>query len=268
MNRNIRFWTLTGVVLLFVISMAFAPYMATHDPFSVNVKDALQPMSSEHFFGTDQLGRDVYSRILYGGQVSLSMALIVVVCTTVIGGFIGLISAYVGGKVDAVLSRITNTWLSMPEMVVAIALIGILGPSVFNVLISLILVKWAEYARVMRSLVLYVKSSEYIRFAHMSGASTWSILKKYILPNVVSPLVVVACQHIGEVIITIAGFSLIGIGVQPPTPEWGSIMMNSKDYMQIAPWLLFFPGAAIFIAVVLFNWWGDELRDVLDPRVP
>ncbi len=268
MHRHTRFWILTGVLFLFVVFVALAPYMATHDPFTVNVKESLRPMSGDHYFGTDQLGRDLYSRILYGGQVSLGMALIVVACTTVIGGLIGLISAFVGGKVDAVISRVTNTWLSMPEMVVAIALIGMLGPSVLNVLFSLILVKWAEYARVMRSLVLYVKSSEYIRFAQMSGASTGSMLKRYILPNVISPLVVVACQHIGEVVITIAGFSLIGIGVQPPTPEWGSIMMNSKDYMQTAPWLLFFPGAAIFLAVLLFNWWRDELRDLLDPNVP
>lgn len=267
MHRYTRFWILTGALALFMLFMMLAPYVATHDPYSVNVKEALRPMGSDHYFGTDQLGRDLYSRILYGGQVSLTMALIVVVCTTVIGGLIGLVSAFIGGKVDAVISRVTNTWLSMPEMVVAIALIGILGPSVFNVLVSLILVKWAEYARVMRSLVLYVKSSEYIRFAHMSGASLGSLLRKYILPNVISPLVVVACQHIGEVVITIAGFSLIGIGVQPPTPEWGSIMMNAKDYMQTAPWLLFFPGSAIFVAVVLFNWWGDELRDLLDPNV-
>lgn len=266
MNSKLRFKLLSIILLAFLAFIALAPMLAPFDPFAVNIKQALQPMGSTHLFGTDQLGRDLFSRILYGGQTSLGLAILVVIGTTVLGACVGLVAGYAGGKLDSIISKFIDIWLSLPEVVMAIALIGILGPNVYNVLLSLVLVKWAEYARITRSLVLCHKESEYVRFAYMSGASVRKVLKTYIFPNVASPLLVVACQHVGEVILTIAGFSLIGIGVQPPTPEWGSILMQSKDYMQTAPWLLFCPGAAIFLSVVLFNWWGDELRDKLDPR--
>lgn len=265
--ENKRFIVLSALLILFVVIIVIAPNIARHDPLAVNLNNALAPMSLEHYFGTDQLGRDVYSRVLYGGQISLGLAFVVVFITSMIGAIIGGISGVIGGLFDRMISSFLDIWLALPDMVMSIALIGILGPSLENVVVSLVVVKWAEYARIIRSMVMTIKNSEYVCYATMSGAGISRILKVYIIPNVVSPLIVVACQHIGEIIMTIAGFSLIGIGVQPPMPEWGSILMGSKDYMQIAPWLLFCPGGAIFIAVILFNWWGDELRDVLDPHL-
>jgi len=262
-----RFKILSVMVLVFILIILLAPQLAPYDPLAVDMTAALEPMSATHYFGTDQLGRDVYSRVLYGGQTSLGLAFVIVVATTILGSVIGMLSALIGGKVDTFISRFIDIWLSLPELVVAIAFIGVLGPNIKTVLAALIIVKWAEYARIMRSLVVTVRSSLYIQYAYMSGANFINIMKDYVIPNVISPIIVVACQHIGEIILTVAGFSLIGIGVQPPMPEWGSILMSSKDYMQTAPWLLFCPGAAIFIAVILFNWWGDELRDVLDPHV-
>ena len=202
---------------LWIIFFLCAPYIAPFDPETTSIPDRLQDISSTHLLGTDQLGRDVWSRILYGGKASLG-----------------------------------------------IAFIGIMGPSITNVIISLCITKWAEYARITRGLVQIERHAEYITFARMSGASNLRILWRYILPNVLPPLVIVIIQHLGDAIILVASFSLIGIGVQPPDPEWGAILLSSRDFLQTAPWLLIYPGLAIFITVVLFNYIGDALRDALD----
>ncbi|MDU7871506.1 MAG: ABC transporter permease [Veillonella sp.] len=246
MNRQ-KPYTLYAMLVLAALWIVFflcAPYIAPFDPETTSIADRLQDISSTHLLGTDQLGRDVWSRILYGGKASLGIAF------TIIG---------ISG-----LSRLIDLVLGFPNMVIAIAFIGIMGPSITNVIISLCITKWAEYARITRGLVQIERHAEYITFARMSGASNLRILWRYILPNVLPPLVIVIIQHLGDAIILVASFSLIGIGVQPPDPEWGAILLSSRDFLQTAPWLLIYPGLAIFITVVLFNYIGDALRDALD----
>ena len=248
-------YTLYAMLVLSALWIVFflcAPYIAPFDPETTSVADRLQDISSTHLLGTDQLGRDVWSRILYGGKASLGIAFTII-------GISGAI-----GIADRWLSRLIDLVLGFPNMVIAIAFVGIMGPSITNVIISLCITKWAEYARITRGLVQIERHAEYITFARMSGASNLRILWRYILPNVLPPLVIVIIQHLGETIILVASFSLIGIGVQPPDPEWGAILLSSRDFLQTAPWLLIYPGLAIFITVVLFNYIGDALRDALD----
>ena len=254
MNRQ-KPYTLYVMLVLAALWIAFflcAPYIAPFDPETTNISDRLQDISSTHLLGTDQLGRDVWSRILYGGKASLGIAFTIIGISGVIGIAIGGLAGFSTPSIDRWLSRLIDLVLGFPNMVIAIAFIGIMGPSITNVIISLCITKWAEYARITRGLV------------RMSGASNLRILWRYILPNVLPPLVIVIIQHLGDAIILVASFSLIGIGVQPPDPEWGAILLSSRDFLQTAPWLLIYPGLAIFITVVLFNYIGDALRDALD----
>ena len=250
MNRR-KPYTLYAMLVLAALWIAFflcAPYIAPFDPETTSVADRLQDISSTHLLGTDQLGRDVWSRILYGGKASLGIAFTIIGISGAIGIFIGGLAGFSTPRIDRWLSRLIDLVLGFPNMVIAIAFIGIMGPSITNVILSLCITKWAEYARITRGLVQV----------------NWRILWRYILPNVLPPLLIVIIQHLGETIILVASFSLIGIGVQPPDPEWGAILLSSRDFLQTAPWLLIYPGLAIFITVVLFNYIGDALRDALD----
>ena len=249
---------------LWIIFFLCAPYIAPFDPEMTSVADRLQDISSTHLLGTDQLGRDVWSRILYGGKASLGIAFTIIGISGAIGIVIGGLAGFSTPRIDRWLSRLIDLVLGFPNMVIAIAFIGIMGPSITNVILSLCITKWAEYARITRGLVQIERHAEYITFARMSGASNLRILSRYILPNVLPPLLIVIIQHLGETIILVASFSLIGIGVQPQDPEWGAILLSSRDFLQTAPWLLIYPGFAIFITVVLFNYIGDALRDALD----
>lgn len=265
---NRRYWRLYVVLalsMLWVLLFVSAPWIAPYDPEVTSIPDRLQDISSAHWLGTDQLGRDVWSRILYGGQASLGIAFTIIGISGVIGMVIGGVAGFSKPVIDRWLSRLIDMVLGFPSMVIAIAFIGIMGPSITNVIVSLCITKWAEYARIMRGLVQMERHAGYVTFARMSGASESRILRRYVLPNVLPPLMIVIIQHLGEAIILVASFSLIGIGVQPPNPEWGAILLSSRDFLQTAPWLLIYPGLAIFVTVVLFNYIGDELRDLLDP---
>ena len=249
MNRQ-KPYTLYAMLVLAALWIVFflcAPYIAPFDPETTSIADRLQDISSTHLLGTDQLGRDVWSRILYGGKASLGIAFTIIGISGAIGIAIGGLAGFSTPRIDRWLSRLIDLVLGFPNMVIAIAFIGIMGPSITNVIISQI-----------------ERHVEYITFARMSGASNLRILWRYILPNVLPPLVIVIIQHLGDAIILVASFSLIGIGVQPPDPEWGAILLSSRDFLQTAPWLLIYPGLAIFITVVLFNYIGDALRDALD----
>lgn len=266
MNRR-KPYTLYVMLVLAALWIAFflcAPYIAPFDPETTSIADRLQDISSTHLLGTDQLGRDVWSRILYGGKASLGIAFTIIGISGAIGIVIGGLAGFSTPRIDRWLSRLIDLVLGFPNMVIAIAFIGIMGPSIPNVIISLCITKWAEYARITRGLVQIERHAEYITFARMSGASNLRILWRYILPNVLPSLLIVIIQHLGDAIILVASFSLIGIGVQPPDPEWGTILLSSRDFLQTAPWLLIYPGLAIFITVVLFNYIGDALRDALD----
>ena len=230
------------------------------------MKDANLAPSSAHIFGTDKLGRDVFSRILCGAERSLSSVLFLVALIFVVGTTAGVISGYAGGIVDIVIMRIADMMISFPGIILAIAISGIMGPSLINAMLALTVVTWTKYARLSRSLVLKLKESEFVEAAIISGGTHTHILLHHILPNVLPLLVITAAADIGAMMMELAGLSFLGFGSQPPNPEWGLMLNEGRLQLQTAPWLMFFPGFAIFISVVIFNLWGDALRDVLDPR--
>ncbi len=263
-NRSFRISTLlvAGLILLIILAPLIAPY----NPLEAVMKDANQAPSAAHLFGTDKLGRDVLSRILYGGMYSLSSVLILVTMIFIVGTTLGILSGYFGGIVDIVIMRIADMMISFPGVILAIAIAGIMGGSLINAMIALTVVTWTKYARLSRSLVLKIKEADFVNAAAVSGGSNIHILWSHIMPNIVPLLVITAAADIGAMMMELAGLSFLGFGSQPPAPEWGLMLNEGRQQLQTAPWLMFFPGLAIFLTVVIFNLWGDALRDVLDPR--
>ena len=256
----------TALVALIVLLAIFAPYLAPPDPMEGNMKNVLQMPSAEHWLGTDKLGRDTFSRIVAGTQVSLFMTLCLVLLVAIVGSTVGILSGYFGGKVERVLMRFADMMLAFPGVVLAIAIAGILGGSVINTILALLAVAWAKYARLVRSLVVKIRNRDFILAAEVNGTRTRDILWRHILPNVLPMVVITGAMDIGTMMMEIAGLSFLGFGAQPPTPEWGLMLNEGRQYIQTAPWLMVYPGAAIFLVVTVFNLWGDSLRDVLDPR--
>ena len=253
------------VLLIIVIAIA-APVIARTSPTSATLRDAFQAPSSEHWFGTDALGRDVFARVIYGTRVSVSSAVILVAVILVVGTALGLIAGYFGGIVDAVIMRIADMMIAFPELILAMAIAGILGPSLMNAIIAITVVSWTKYARMARSLVLKIRRRTYISAAEISGSTHLHILTSYMLPNALPTMIITAATDIGTMMLSLASLSFLGMGVQPPTPEWGYMLSEGRAYILTSPWLLFFPGAAVFIVVVIFNLWGDSVRDIADPR--
>ncbi|MBR1419465.1 MAG: ABC transporter permease [Selenomonadaceae bacterium] len=256
----------TALVILIVLIAIFAPYLAPQDPYDGNMRNVLQPPSSEHLLGTDKLGRDTFSRIICGTQVSLAMTICLVLLLAIVGTIVGVLSGYFGGKIEIVLMRLADMMLSFPGVVLAIAIAGILGGSIVNTILALLIVGWAKYARLVRSLVIKLRNNDFIIAAQVNGTKTINILTRHILPNILPMIVITGAMDIGTMIMEIAGLSFLGFGAQPPTPEWGLMLNEGRQYIQTSPWLMVYPGAAIFIVVAIFNLWGDSLRDVLDPR--
>ena len=256
----------TALVALIVLLAIFAPYLAPQDPMEGNMKNVLQTPSAEHWLGTDKLGRDTFSRIVAGTQVSLFMTLCLVLLVAIVGSTVGIVSGYFGGRVERVLMRFADMMLAFPGVVLAIAIAGILGGSVINTILALLAVAWAKYARLVRSLVVKIRNRDFILAAEVNGTRTRDILWRHILPNVLPMVVITGAMDIGTMMMEIAGLSFLGFGAQPPTPEWGLMLNEGRQYIQTAPWLMVYPGAAIFLVVTVFNLWGDSLRDVLDPR--
>ncbi len=265
-KRNRLFAFYTALVVLILLIAVFAPWLAPQDPYDGNLKNVLQTPSPEHLLGTDKLGRDTFSRIIAGTQVSLFMTICLVMLLAIVGSIVGITSGYFGGKIEMVLMRFADMMLSFPGVVLAIAIAGILGGSIVNTIIALLAVGWAKYARLVRSLVIKLRHNDFIIAAQVNGTKTVDILTRHILPNIL-PMVVITCaMDIGTMMMEIAGLSFLGFGAQPPTPEWGLMLNEGRQYIQTAPWLMIYPGLAIFIVVAIFNLWGDSLRDVLDPR--
>lgn len=254
------------LVIIWLFLALISPWIVPQDPFAVHMEERLQAGSMIHWMGTDSLGRDEFSRILYGSRVTLGIAFCGVGLTAAFGIMIGASIAFAGGKVEQVGTTILDFFLAFPSRIFMIALIGVIGASVWGVIIALVLTTWPEYARITRTLVRTEREKGYVRYAPYAGAGFYHIIFSYILPNAIPQLLVFLCQHISEVILLVAGLSLIGIGVPPPSPEWGTLLMGAREYMQTAPWLLFYPGGAIFVTVVIFNLLGDALRDALDPH--
>lgn len=253
-------------VSLVVLSAVFAPAIAPEGPNEQDLFNRLDSPSAEHPMGTDQLGRDVLSRLLYGAQISLKIAVVVVAITLAIGTAVGVVAGYAGGWVDEALMRMVDILLAFPGILLALVIAGILGPSLTNIMIALAVVGWTQYARIIRGSVLSVKEEEFVKSAQLMGVSRTRIVLRHIVPNVVTPVVVLATMDMAYVILGTAGLSFLGLGAQPPTPEWGTMLSQGRNHVDTAWWVVNFPGLAIMITVLGFNLLGDGLRDVLDPR--
>lgn len=265
-KKNPLFILYAVLALLVILVAVLAPLIATHDPYAAVLADAVQAPSAEHWFGTDKMGRDLFSRVIYGARTSLTAAISLVVIIVVVGTLLGIVAGYFGGIVDAVIMRLSDMMISFPGMVLAIAVAGILGANIKNAVIAIAIVSWTKYARLARSLVLKIRNRDYIAAAQVTGSRTGYILRKYMLPNALPTIVITGATDIGSMMLEIAGLSFLGFGAQSPTAEWGLMLNEGRAFMTAAPWLMVFPGLAIFITVVIFNLLGDSLRDVLDPR--
>jgi peptide/nickel transport system permease protein len=257
-----------GVLLVVLLGLAVlaAPLLTSGDPNAVDPTNRFQSPSRAHPFGTDQLGRDVFTRILYGGRLSIGLALAATAGTTVIGLTLGLVSAARGGLVDAVVMRVVDTLQALPGLLLALALVGVLGPSLRNLIIAIVAVWWAGYARLVRSMALTIRERPYVESARAVGASETRILVRYVLPNLLGPAVVMSTLDLGRTLLAVAGLSFLGLGARPPTPEWGAMLAEAKAYLDRAPMLLGYPGLAITTFGLACNLVGDGVRDALDPR--
>ena len=262
----VRFGVLSLFALIFVFFALFASVLAPFDPLESHYADMLKPPSTTYLFGTDQLGRDLFSRILYGGKSSLLIAFAVTAIISTVGILIGTLAGFTGGFFDNVLMRFSDMLMAFPGYIFTIALVSFIGIGLPNMILAMSLTGWTYYARISRSLVLSVKNNVYIEQARLGGASRTRILLVYIIPNVLPSLLVNIFQDIGGKLLTISGLSLLGLGSPPPTPEWGFMLSEGKNYMYSAPWMLIFPGLVILVSVVIFNLLGDCIHDLMNPK--
>ena len=263
-NRTIMI-CLSILVLMALLAIA-APLISPFDPNAIDLKDSLQLPSSSHLLGTDYLGRDVLCRLLYGAKISFTIALSVVVFALSLGIVLGGVAGYFGGMADEIISRIIDLFLSFPSIIFALAIVGALGSSVFNLVLALAMVHWASYARLMRGQTLSIKNNDYVSSARVIGASDRRILFRHIIPNALAPVIVLATLDMGHVILSAAALSFLGLGIPPSIPEWGSMLNAGKEFMRTDPLLTIFPGMTITLTVVLFSLLGDSLREVLNPE--
>ncbi len=255
------------VLVLFLLAALLAPMLSPADPQAQNVLEGLRPPSAAHLFGTDKLGRDLLSRILYGARISLFVGVVVVLLSSVVGTLLGVLAGYLGGWVDEALMRITDIFFAFPALILAMAIAGALGPSLQNALIAVSAVTWPVYARLLRGQVLALREREFVLAARTVGVPEWQIILRHLLPNMLAPLLVQASFDMGGAITSVAGLSFIGFGAQPPTPEWGVMISEARTYMATAWWMGTFPALSIMLVVGGFNLLGDGLRDLLDPRL-
>lgn len=255
------------VFLLFVVVGIFAPWLVPQDPNAQNLSARLlPPLSDGYFLGTDLLGRDVFSRLIMGSRVSLIIAAAAITISVALGVMVGLISGYVGGWLDVILMRITDAWLAFPFLLLAIAVVAILGPGLNNVIIALVASEWVLYVRLVRGVTLSLREREFVASARMLGVRPTAIMIKHILPNIFAPIMVVATLEVGIIIVTEASLSFLGLGVDASQPTWGAMLADGKAYMTAAWWLATIPGLVIFVVVLAVNLVGDTLRDALDPK--
>jgi peptide/nickel transport system permease protein len=254
------------VIVLWILIALMAPLIATHDPLAQKIGDRLKPPSSQYWFGTDELGRDVFSRVIYGARISIPIGFVVILFAMTVGSLIGASAGYIGGIYDLLIMRVADITLAFPSIVLALAIATVLGPGIINALIAMVLVWWPEYARLMRGQVLSIRNNEYVMASAALGASGSRILFLHILPNAFAPILVKASLDAGSAILNIAALSFIGLGAVPPTPEWGA-MISLGRYKFYNWWMTTFPGLAILTAVLGYNFFGDGVRDVFDPRM-
>ncbi|MBP3318407.1 MAG: ABC transporter permease [Ruminiclostridium sp.] len=265
--RSNYLFTLGVIICVFWILMAvLAPVIAPYDPIVQDLTKMLQPPSGEHIFGTDNFGRDIFSRVIYGGRYSLLAGCLTVIIAGAVGSLYGAIAGYVGGKIDNVMMRFSEMVLSFPSLILAMLINSVLGSSLFNTMFALVIVAWPTYARLMRSVVLSVKENEYIAAAEALGASRMRILIKEIIPNSISSVLIMATTDLGNQILMFSTLSFLGLGSAPPTPEWGMMVSEGVDYFNKF-WVAGFPGLAIFTMAIGANFIGDGMRDLLDPKL-
>jgi len=268
-----RLWhvRLAGVGLIIVgivvLTALFAPLLAPYDPTQKNTRNLLKAPTFQHPLGTDELGRDTLSRVIYGARISLEVGVIAVGISLVIGVLLGLVAGYTGGATDAIIMRIMDGLLAFPALVLALAITAMLGPSLNNVMLAIGITGIPSFARLVRGQVLTTKRLEYVQAAQSVGASDWRLMLRHILPNILAPIIVQASISVAAAILAEAGLSFLGLGIQPPTASWGSMLNVAKGYLGRTAWLAIAPGTAIFITVLGFNFLGDAIRDVLDPRL-
>ncbi|MCL6553710.1 MAG: ABC transporter permease [Firmicutes bacterium] len=272
--RAYRLWrrsplTIVGTALvgLLLLVAALAPLIATHDPLAQDFSVRLQPPSRAHLFGTDQFGRDIFSRVVHGSRIALQIIVIVSVISGGVGTLVGWLSGYFGGRVDEVLMRITDMFLAFPSLVLAMAFAAALGPSLPNMILAISLVTWTPYARLARGETLRTKAQDFVEAARAMGASDVRIIGRHIVPMTVSVVIVQLTLRMGTIALTAAGLGFLGLGAQPPTPEWGAMVSDGRGYLVDQWWMSTLPGSAIAAAVLGFNLLGDGIRDILDPRL-
>ncbi len=259
---------LFGLALLIIVTLMAigANVIAPYDPAEIDPAANLAPASGDHWLGTDNLGRDIFSRLVHGARWTLGAATLAAAGIVVLGVTIGMVAGYVGGLVDDVLMRIVDVLLAFPSMILALAVVGMLGPSLTNVLIGMVAVWWVDYARVVRGLTLRVVQNDYVLSAHCCGCGRRRMILRHILPNVIPSVIVLATLELGSLMLAISGLSFLGLGAQPPTPEWGTMLSDGRLFFLNAPQLMMYPGVAITLVVLGCNLLGDGLRDALDPR--
>ena len=264
---NKTFVVFSILAVCIILTAVFAPVVTRGvDPLKGSLVDALLPPCKEHIFGTDKMGRDIFSRVIYGARASLSATFGVVALIFLVGTVTGVLAGYFGGVIDAVIMRIADMMLAFPGLVLALAVAGIMGASIKNAIIAIVVVSWTKYARLARSLVMKIRDRDYVSAAIVTGSKTPYMLCRYMLPNALPTLIITAATDIGSMMLELAAMSFLGFGAKPPAPEWGYMLNEGRACMQSAPWLMIFPGLAIFVVVVVFNMLGDSIRDILDPR--
>ena len=255
------------MVLVLVFFAVFAPWIAPQSPSAIDLPLRLQPPSTAHWLGTDELGRDILSRAIYGARISMLVGASVVAGSLLIGLILGSIAGYYGGRIDRFFNVVLmNAFLSFPGILLAIAFVAFLGPGIFNLILALCIGGWVGYARLVRAQVLAVKEKEFVEAARALGANDWRIVTRHILPNIIQPVIVQAAIGMAAAVLAEATMSFLGLGVPPPTASWGSMLSDGRAYLFDAPHLVLFPAAAVMLAVLSFNFIGDALRDYMDPR--
>ena len=256
-----------GIVAVFVLLAVLAPILVPFNPVQGNLNDRLQPPGATHWLGTDELGRDLFSRILFGARVSLQIQIVAVVLALIVGLALGSVGGYLGGHVDNVIMRAMDVLLAFPGIFLALGIIAALGPGLLNLMLAAGISSVPQFARIVRASILSLKEREFVEAALALGSGSNRIMFRHLLPNCLAPIIVQSTLRMATVLLTASGLSFLGLGVQPPTPEWGAMLSNARSYLIVAPHVATIPGVAIMIVVVGFNLFGDGLRDTLDPRL-